>query len=275
MNKDCTNILSMKTISSVLAIFLSVFLFAACTDESNAGKARLQIALVDAPGDYQEVNIEVVGVEMNWSSSNDQGWETLPMVARKTYDLLKLTGGQEAILVDTDVPAGAKIHQLRLILGDGNTVKVEGIAAAMPLETPSAQQSGLKLNIQQEVEEGLLYKIVLDFNVAKSIVTTGSGKYILKPVIRSYLEAEGGSVKGTVSPAACANATITLTGPAPATNTLSANTNADGLFMIKGLDAGTYTVTATPAASSTGCTTKSVSATVTKGSVTTLSINLQ
>lgn len=145
----------------------------------------------------------------------------------------------------------------------------------MPLETPSAQQSGLKLNIQQEVEEGLLFKIVLDFNVGKSIVTTGNGKYMLKPLIRSYLEAEGGCVKGKVSPAACANAAITLTGPATATNTLSANTNADGLFVIKGFDAGTYTVTATPAAGSTGCTTKSVSATVTAGWVTTLSINLQ
>ncbi len=265
----------MNTRLSVLIVFLSALFFISCSDKSSAGKARLQIAMVDAPGDYQEVNIEVVGVEMNWSASNDQGWETLPMVARKTYDLLKLTGGQEAILVDTDIPAGAKIHQLRLILGDGNTVKVEGIAAAMPLETPSAQQSGLKLNIQQEVEEGLLYKIVLDFNVAKSIVTTGSGKYMLKPVIRSYLEAEGGSVKGTVSPAACANATITLTGPAPSTNTLSANTNANGLFMIKGLDAGTYSVTATPSAGSAGCTAKSVTATVTDGAVTTLSINLQ
>jgi hypothetical protein len=264
----------MKTVSSVLAIFLSV-LFFSCTDKNNDGKARLQIALVDAPGDYQEVNIEVVGVEMNWSASNDQGWETLPLVERKTYDLLKLTGGQEAILVDTEIPAGAKIHQLRLILGDGNTVRIEGINNPLELETPSAQQSGLKLNIQQQVDEGLLYKLVLDFNVAKSIVKTGSGKYMLKPVIRSYLEAEGGSLKGTVSPAACANATITITGPDPSTNTLSANTNADGLFMIKGLDAGTYTVTATPSAGSTGCVTKSVSATVTEGSVTTLSINLQ
>jgi Domain of unknown function (DUF4382)/Carboxypeptidase regulatory-like domain len=265
----------MKTRFSLLFILLTGLLFTSCTEENSSGKARLQIALVDAPGDYQEVNIEVVGVEMNWSASNDQGWETLPMVERKTYDLLKLTGGQEAILVDTDIPAGAKIHQLRLILGNGNTVKVDGITAALPLETPSAQQSGLKLNIQQEVEEGLLYKIVLDFNVAKSIVATGGGKYILKPVIRSYLEAEGGSVKGTVGPAACANATITLTGPDPSTNTLSANTNADGLFIIKGLDAGTYTVTATPSAGSTGCTAKSITANVTDGAVITLSINLQ
>lgn len=266
----------MKTVFSVFVIFLSVFLFTSCTEENNSGKARLQIALVDAPGDYQEVNINVVGVEMNWSSSDDQGWETLPMVERKTYDLLKLTGGQEAILVDTEIPAGAKIHQLRLILGDGNTVKVEGVPQPLDLETPSAQNSGLKLNIQQQIEEGLVYKVVLDFDVAKSIVKTGNGKYILKPVIRSFLEAQGGSLKGTVTPAECANATITISGPDPSTNTISANTNSGGLFLFKGLDAGTYTVTAVPSAGSPGtCVTKTVTATVSDGVVTNLPISLQ
>lgn len=265
----------MKTVFSAFFILTAMFFASSCSEENSSGKARLQIALVDAPGDFQEVNINVVGVEMNWSSSSDQGWESLPMVERKTYDLLKLTGGQEAILVDTDIPAGAKIHQLRLILGDGNTVKVDGIAEALNLETPSAQNSGLKLNIQQNVEEGLLYKVVLDFDVAKSIVITGNNKYILKPVIRSFLEAEGGSLKGTVTPASCADATITLTGPDPSTNTISANTSADGVFLFKGLDAGTYTVTAVPAPGAVGCIAKTVTATITDGTVTNLPISLQ
>ncbi|HSF46436.1 MAG TPA: DUF4382 domain-containing protein [Chitinophagaceae bacterium] len=265
----------MKTVFSVLFVFVTMFFLTSCSEENNSGNARLKIALVDAPGDFDEVNINVVGVEMNWSSSSDQGWETLPMVERKTYDLLKLTGGQEAILVDTDIPAGAKIHQLRLILGDGNTVKVEGIQEALELETPSAQNSGLKLNIQQEVEAGLLYKVVLDFDVSKSIVVTGNNKYILKPVIRTFLETKGGSLKGTVTPAACADATVTLEGPNPSTNTISANTNTEGVYLFKGLDAGTYTVTVVPAPGSAGCLTKTVSTTVVDGVVTDLPISLQ
>jgi hypothetical protein len=265
----------MKTVFSVLFVFLSIALFSSCTKKSNTGTAKLQIALVDAPGDYQEVNINVVGVEMNWTASSDQGWETLPLVERKTYDLLKLTGGQEALLVDTDIPAGSKIHQLRLILGDGNTIKIDGVPEPLTLETPSAQNSGLKLNIQQDIQEGLLYKVVLDFDVSKSIVETGNKKYILKPVIRSYLEAQGGSLKGTITPAACSNATVTITGPNPGTNTISANTNSEGVFLFKGLDAGTYTVTAVPSGTSTTCTTKTVTATVTNGVVTNLPISLQ
>lgn len=265
----------MRILSSVLTVFLSIFLITSCSKD-NAGKARLQIALVDAPGDYQEVNIEVVGVEMNWSASNDQGWETLPLVERKTYDLLKLTGGQEALLVDTEIPSGATIHQLRLILGDGNTVKIDGVPETLALQTPSAQTSGLKLNIQQEIKEGLLYKVVLDFDVAKSIVETGNGKHILKPVIRSYLEAQGGSLKGTITPSSCVNAVVTITGPSPATTTYSANTNLNGVYSFKGLPAGTYSVTVTPATgSSVTCLTKTVSATVADGAITVLPVSLQ
>jgi hypothetical protein len=61
------------------------------------------------------------------------------MPERKTYALLKLSSGQEVNLADTEIPAGTKIHQLRLILGDDNTVNIDGTPQALELETPVAQ----------------------------------------------------------------------------------------------------------------------------------------
>lgn len=54
------------------------------------------------------------------------------------------------------------------------------------LETPSAQQSALKLNIHQPIQEGMLYKLLLDFDVAKSIHKTGNGRCVLKPLSEQY-----------------------------------------------------------------------------------------
>src|SRR3546814_20987710 len=110
------------------------------------------------------------------------------------YNLLELVDGHDTLLVDAMIPSG-KIHQLRLVLGDENWMTINGEDHA--LKTPSAQQSGLKLNINADVVPGIIYGLVLYFDVAKSIVEAGnSGKYILKPVIRTFLEDRKSDGKG-------------------------------------------------------------------------------
>ncbi len=54
----------------------------------------------------------------------------------------------------------------------------------MPLDTPSAVQSGIKLIHQFTVGSGQRVDLLLDFDACKSIVKTGNGKYKLKPVIK-------------------------------------------------------------------------------------------
>jgi hypothetical protein len=51
------------------------------------------------------------------------------------------------------------------------------------LETPSAEQSGLKIKIDKNL--GFTTdSLTLDFDADKSILETGNGKFILKPVIK-------------------------------------------------------------------------------------------
>jgi hypothetical protein len=52
----------------------------------------------------------------------------------------------------TDTLEISKVQQIRLILGTRNTV-VDGIT--YPLSTPSAEQSGLKLQVNQTLQEGV------------------------------------------------------------------------------------------------------------------------
>jgi len=126
-----------------------------------------------------------------------------------------------------------------LILGTENYVKIEGTSQLIKLETPSAQQSGLKLNIQQDVQDGILYTITLDFDVAKSIVKTGNSKYILKPTIRTILNAAGGSIKGVVMPKTFQSAVYAIQGVDTVASTF---TDSDGGYLLRGLAAGTYGV---------------------------------
>ena len=70
-------------------------------------------------------------------------------------------------------------------------VVVSGSAGVPALEraltTPSAQQSGLKLNVNLAVASNQLADFVLDFNACKSVVVAGnSGKHLLKPVMAVF-----------------------------------------------------------------------------------------
>ena len=199
----------MKTIRSLCVLFIlfsTVFLISSCNKD--AEKSRLTVYLTDAPADYDEVNIEVVGIEVKASSDpGEGGWTTMPMaVSPVVYNLLEFTNGMETLLSTFELPAG-KISQLRLILGDNNSIVVNGVSSALPLEVPSGSESGLKFNIHADLIAGVEYKLWIDFDMARSVVDNGAGNYILKPVLRTFTEATSGAIKGVVSPLA-ANATV-------------------------------------------------------------------
>ena len=112
-----------------------------------------------------------------------------------------------------------------------------------PLSTPSADQSGLKLQVHQTLQEGVQYSVLLDFDANQSIVDLGDGNYKLKPVIRTIETAINGAIKGKITPAGI-SASVTATN---ATISYSSNVTATDDFLIMGIPAGTYTFTVTPA----------------------------
>lgn len=73
------------------------------------------------------------------------------------------------------------LKEMRLILGPNNTIMVDSVLH--DLETPSAEQSGLKIKVDKNLSL-TLDSLTIDFDAKQSIVETGNGKFILKPVIR-------------------------------------------------------------------------------------------
>lgn len=200
---------------------------------SQGGTARMSMHLTDAPANYDAVYIDIQKVEVTMEGS---AAVMLTPVRPGIYDLLQFRNGLDTLLVRADVPAG-KINQIRLILGSNNSVVVSGQSYA--LNTPSAQESGLKLNLNQTFAAGGAYDIWLDFDAGKSIVETGNGKYQLKPVVRAYSSLTDGRIKGYVLPAAAFTTVYASNG----TDVFAAIPAADGFFQFNGLPAGTYQVT--------------------------------
>lgn len=217
-----------------LAMLSVVALLISC--DSFDKNARVEVWLTDAPGDYQEVNVEIEGVEIHASENdNGKGWKALD-VDKRIINLLDLTNGKDTLLGSIDIPSG-KISQIRLKLGDNNSVKMGN--KVYDLNIPSGSQSGLKLLVNERFVEGVTYKILLDFDVARSIVVTGSHQYKLKPVIRTITEAQTGAIKGEVDPKESTPAIYAINGTDTLGTTFSDST---GHFLLRGIPAGTYEV---------------------------------
>ncbi|RDK88627.1 carboxypeptidase family protein [Marinirhabdus gelatinilytica] len=227
-----------KFVLGIVSMFLLTILGACSSDDDTTTPeeetARMSIKLTDAPGDYDAVFIDVQDVVVKYNGEDNE--VNIGEVNAGVYDLLELTGGVSVLLVDDELPAG-DISQIRLILGSNNTIVVNG--ETFPLQTPSSQQSGLKINVNETLEGGVFYEFILDFDVDKSIVEQGNGGYLLKPVIRASTEAETGAMTGAVLPLGIQ----TLVTAENATTEISAFTNEAGVFVLSGVPAGTYTVT--------------------------------
>ena len=236
-----------------LASLLAVAALAACGGGGGgegAAQGTLRMSLTDAPACYENVFVTVEKVRVHAAGSaaeSDAGWEDIvPPNAPLRIDLLALTNGELADLGSSAVPAGG-YAQVRLVLAANtgvdplaNAVKPVG-GALVPLKTPSAQQSGLKIKGNFAVEAGGTTDMLLDFDACKSVVKAGSsGQYILKPVVRLTPHLAT-SIRGHVTTTMALTAT-TISAQQGGTIVRSTAPAADGSFVLASLPIGTYTV---------------------------------
>ena len=196
---------NMKTISNLI-IFTILITLIACDktsdnyipdDKDPKANPVFSVKLVDAPSAFDAVNIEILYM----MAKIDSDWVDFPVEDPGIYNLQEFTNGNSMLLIgDTSVSPGM-MTELRLVLGSDNSVVVDGVT--YELKTPSGQTSGYKIKMDpQPLELGGLYRLVIDFDVSVSVHQTGNGKYMLKPVVRGYLETAVGGIAGVVVPPA-------------------------------------------------------------------------
>lgn len=233
----------------VTRVLVSLFLLTSCDvaddGSSDSTKGTLQVYLTDAPGDYEAIWIDIEAVRIHIDDEegldeDDEGWITISDEPMRV-NLLELTNGEFEVLGETELEEGT-YSQIRLILGEDNEIVKNGVTHS--LDTPSAQQSGLKLNVHTEIEGGEIYTLLLDFDASRSIVEAGnSGKFLLKPVIRTVEFAQTGAIEGDIEPAESLPWVYAI---ASADTVAGTKANAEGDFRLVGLLPGSYTVAIDP-----------------------------
>ncbi len=187
----------------------------------------LNLAMTDAPAcGYDHVYVTVNKIRVHQSAAADGtellGWRELSIPTQR-IDLLSLTNGVLQELGSMPLPAG-NYQQLRLVLADNpastnpanplaNALVLSGSNIEIPLTTPSAQQSGFKLQARFDVQSGQVADMVLDFDACRSIVKAGaSGRYNLKPVV-SVIPRLTTAIEGFVDPAVASGVVVSTRDP--------------------------------------------------------------
>ncbi|MDR8390297.1 DUF4382 domain-containing protein [Aliifodinibius sp. S!AR15-10] len=230
----------------LIVLLLGVGLLAAgCNNSgSDVGMGTLEVRMHDAPANYDAVNVFVERVEIN-AEQDTAGWMTISE-PQQSYNLLELTNGAYTVLGDTTLEAGT-YNQIRLILSrEGHSVVVDGEEKSMFV--PSGAQTGIKLNVNAEIQEDITYTLLLDFDASRSVVKRGNGQanpgYLLKPVIHASNQAVTGNIDGTVSPVDAEPVVYAIADSDTLASTYADTT--DGYFKLIGLEEGSYTVSINP-----------------------------
>ena len=140
-------------------------------------EGNLRFFLTDAPDDFDEVWVDVNSVELAFGTEGNGGWNTIS-TGPTSLDLLALQNDVTQALGDAQLEPGY-YGQLRFVVDQAYVVK-DGETEALTI--PSGEQTGIKLNLDFEIEADTSYALVLDFDAAASIRRTGAGLK-MQPVI--------------------------------------------------------------------------------------------
>ena len=189
---------TVKRAVTLVTVLLLVFL-AACAPaptppptpepEPTADWGIIEIRVTDPPpADVEHVFITLTNIEVHRVSDNVSGWETI-IIDEVTFDLMDVIG-VTAVLGSANVTAGS-FTQIRLDVAEVDVVFVtDNITDNVTARVPSEK---LEIVRPFNVGSGLTTVLTLDFDGEKSLIMTGQGKFLFKPVVKLLIEGKEGA----------------------------------------------------------------------------------
>ena len=158
---------------AILAV-VSATIFISCSKEKKGYLFALY--LTDAPANYEEVNVDIREIRLKLEDTSN--WHYLSTVPG-VYNLLGLQNGVDTLIASGIVPSNY-VKEIRLFLGDNNSVKVDG--QTYPLELNSGDAEKLMIKVNHRLRESV-DSLIIDFDAGLSVIDNGNGSYRLSPVI--------------------------------------------------------------------------------------------
>ncbi|OOG70682.1 hypothetical protein B0E43_19060 [Algoriphagus sp. A40] len=210
-----------------------------CNEFDSSPKALVNVLLIDAPAQWDSVIVEIQGIELEFVPNGREGEIQkifLPYEpGDKQVDVSQLVGGTALPVARSEMQLG-QITGITLRLGPGNSLFLD--EDRYPLELPGGKTDYFQA-LDIDLESGISYDLVLDFDLEKSIQVTSPNPLILdfNPTISAYSGIGRGDLTGTTSPTDLRPVIYAIRN----VDSVSTHVNTSGNFLFR-LDPGNYTI---------------------------------
>lgn len=236
-------LLFVKISAGLFLLFSGLLL--GCEGSGSDNKALINVLLIDAPGDFEEVWVEILGVELLPAGSRglENGeWVFLPYTpADKIVRLTDLVGSQRLLLGRKEVPAGI-VSQVKLLVGDTHFFIKDG--EQFPLQLANNIEDFLTIDLQSNAAANFALDIYIDFDVASSVKPGASGTFVLQPVLRAFTLDRTAEVRGIVQQSDARPYVYAIN----EADTFATITSGTGEFRLRGLPPNPYRILIRPRA---------------------------
>ena len=211
-----------------------------CDDAASENRSLVNILLVDAPGDFDQVWIEVLGVEIlpagSRGSAENANWVNIPYQAASNMVRISDLVNEERLLIGrTEIQSGT-VSKIRLLLG--SQLYLIQDENRIDLSTDSDFEEKLEVEINVNALPGYSYDIYIDFDLAHSVVNTGDNHFLLDPRVRVFETAATAAIRGSITPRTV-KPHIYLRSE---TDTLTTLTGENGGFYLQGIPPNDYQI---------------------------------
>ena len=239
----------------IFIIAAAVLIISGCNKTNspgNGGPGKLVVKVTDDPFNInfvESATITINKIEIRKEGLNDTSSFIVLSKDTVNFDLMQLRNGITQELVNLDISQG-NYDMVRLYVTQAS-LKIKDQPVEFKVKVPGGSQTGIKIFITPSltVEGGLTSDLILDFDLAKSLVMRGSmshspgvNGFIFKPCIRATNNSTAGRIEGVVTDTAnvkLVNASVWI---AKDTVISTAFTDTLGFYSFIGIPSGTYSV---------------------------------
>ena len=168
----------------LLINLLVLVTFSSCSKEdesSSIENSLVNVKLVGTETQLSRLNLEILDVQLRVleDETDPNAWLSLNTINTGIHDLTDFTGNQVITLVDFEQVPAEFIYNIKLVLGDENSLIKNGVEYVVDIES---EHDNASVNIlEKQLVENKLYEFTIELDIDESVLFNSENEAKLNP----------------------------------------------------------------------------------------------
>jgi len=174
----------------LLISLLAIVLLTSCTKEDESSpleNSLVNVKLIGTQTQLSRFNLEILDVQLRVleDETDPNAWLSLNAINTGIHDLTDFSGNQVITLVDFEQVPSKFIYNIKLVLGNENTLMKNGIEYIIDIES---EYDNASVNVlEKQLVENKLYDFTIELNIDESVRFSSQNEVILDPKMNTLM----------------------------------------------------------------------------------------